>query len=105
MGAGDAAGAKDKGIAGFVLPSCIDASVIEAVQRLAADDPERPAKAFKLFLAHTLKAQLAQHALSPAALQSLADTTWERMSEDPQLREDIARAQEALLGLSRPRAA
>lgn len=77
--------------------------MLQRVQSIAADDPERRQKAFRFFMEYVLLDKFGKALELDPEFPHLVDQVLAQMSEDPQLLQASRRAADALLdGLSPP---
>jgi hypothetical protein len=84
-------------------PLGVDASTLEAVANIAADDPQRDRKVLRCFVERRLVQELVPRAMAGAALNALVEETLARMDADDALRKEMAQAVEVLRALAAQR--
>lgn len=78
----------------------VQATIAQRVAAIDPDDPERPRKAFRVFLEAVLLSELGQHLANDPAFYQLVSDVQQQMQADPRLAAAIDRASAALLGQS-----
>lgn len=76
----------------------VQATIAQRVAAIDPDDPDRPRKAFRVFLEAVLLSELGQHLADDPAFYQLVSDVQQQMQADPRLAAAIDRASAALLG-------
>ncbi|WP_133116968.1 hypothetical protein [Paraburkholderia acidicola] len=74
------------------------ATIAQRVAAIDPDDPDRPRKAFRVFLEAVLLSELGQHLANDPAFYQVVSDVQQQMQADPGLSVAIDRASTALLG-------
>ena len=76
--------------------------VARRVQAIDPDDPDRPRKAFRVFLESVLLAEFGEHLVNDAGFHQLVDSVHSEMDSDAELARSIRDATDVMLAGARP---
>ena len=83
-------------------PKDVAALVARRVQSIDPDDPDRPRKAFRVYLESVLLAEFGEHLVNDAGFHQLVDSVHSEMDGDPELARAIHEAATVMLAGAPP---